>query len=60
MEYLELHKDKEPAKIVVPIRSNQSLKHIMEEADAELVEKIIQKGDLALLKIMDACLLLEL
>ncbi len=60
MEYLELHKDKEPVKIVVPIRSNQSLKHIMEEADAELVEKIIQKGDLALLKIMDACLLLEL
>lgn len=45
-------------KIIVPIRSNQSLKHIMEENDAELVEKISIDGDHALLKMMDTCLIL--
>ena len=35
--FLDLHKEKEPVKITVPIRSNQSLKHIMEDGDAELV-----------------------
>lgn len=32
----------------------------MEEPDSELVEKVVAKGDLALLKLMDACLYLEL
>jgi hypothetical protein len=59
-DYLELHKEKEPAKIVVPIRSNQSLAHIIEVADAELIEKLAVKGDMAILKAMDACLYLEL
>ena len=58
--YLDLHKEKEPAKIVTPIRSNQSLAHIMEESDAELIDSILAKGDDHTLKAMDAALLLEM
>lgn len=32
----------------------------MEEADAELVERVANRGDLALLKLMDATLYLEI
>ena len=60
MNFLDLHKEKEPAKITVPIRSNQSLKHIMEEGDAELIDKVISRGDDFTLKVMDAALWLEM
>ena len=60
MKYLELHKDKEPAKITLPIRSNQSITNIIEETDGELVENIVEKGDELLLKLMDATLSLEI
>ena len=30
-EFLNMHKEKEPAKIATPIKTNQSLAHIMEE-----------------------------
>ena len=32
----------------------------MEDSDANLVEKIIEKGDYLLLRVMDACLFLEI
>ena len=60
VKYLELHKEKEPAKITLPIRSNQSVTHIIEEADGELVENIMEKGDELLLKMMDATLALDI
>lgn len=60
MAYLDLHKEKEVAKIIVPIRSNQDMRHIMEEQDAELVERILNKGDDYMLKVMDAALWLEM
>lgn len=37
VDYINMHREKEPQKIIVPIRTNQSLKFIMEEGDAELV-----------------------
>ena len=52
-EYLNLHKEKEPAKISAPIKTNQGLKYIMEEEDAALIDRVMEKGDDYLLKVMD-------
>jgi hypothetical protein len=34
---MQLHKDKEPNKIELPLKSNQNLKLVLDEADANLV-----------------------
>jgi hypothetical protein len=60
VEFLELHREKEPLKIAVPIRTNQSLSHIMEESDADLIDKVVARGDEALLRALDATLKLEM
>ena len=53
IKFMDLHKDKEsePMKITYPIKTNQDIKLIMEEQDAELVLRILNKPDnLALFK----------
>ena len=32
-------------KILVPMKTNQSLKFVMEEGDAELIERVMAQGD---------------
>jgi hypothetical protein len=60
IDFINLHREKEPAKIAVPIKTNQSLKYIMEEADAELVDSIFEKGDEFVLRLFDLSLYLEM
>ena len=45
VDYINLHREKDPLKIALPIRTNQSLKFVMEEGDAELVERVLARGD---------------
>jgi hypothetical protein len=52
VEFLNLHKEKEPTKISTPIRTNQNLRFIMEEADAEYIDKIMLKGDHFVLRML--------
>jgi hypothetical protein len=60
VEFLNLHKEKEPMKISTPIRTNQSLKAIMEEADASYIDKIVLKGDHFMLKMLQISTTLEI
>jgi hypothetical protein len=53
VDFINLHKEKEPIKIAIPIKTNQNLKYIMEEGDAELVERVMDKGDQFVLKLFD-------
>jgi len=34
---MQMHKDKDPSKIELPLKSNQDLKLVLDEADAALV-----------------------
>lgn len=45
VDYINLHREKDPIKIPLPMRSNQSLKFVMEEGDAALVERVMMQGD---------------
>lgn len=49
-----MHKEKDPLKIHFPLKSNQDIFMVMEEADAKYVQKIMEKGDATLLKVLDA------
>lgn len=47
-------------KISVPIKTNQNLKYVMEEGDAELVEKIVAKGDNLMFRMFELCQFLDM
>lgn len=36
-QFMQMHKDKDPSKIELPLKSNQDLKLVLDEADAALV-----------------------
>lgn len=60
VDFIQLHKDKEPTKIIVPIKTNQSLKYIMEEGDAELIERVMERGDGFVSQLLDLVQYLEM
>ena len=60
LAYLDLHNKEAAPRIVVPIRSNQSCRNIMDEGDAELMERAVEKGDLFVSQLLDAALWLEM
>lgn len=45
---------------MVPIRTNQSLRYIMEEGDAELIERVMEKGDGFVSQLFDLVQYLEM
>lgn len=54
-EFFANRKDKDMGQIHFPIRSNISLKYIMDESDAILMEKIDKEGGMSLVhKLLDA------
>lgn len=53
VEYINLHKEKDPVKIPLPLRSNQALRLVMEEGDAELVERVLERGDHFVLRLLE-------
>lgn len=60
VDYINLHREKDPIKIPLPMRSNQSLKFVMEEADAALVERVMAQGDDFVLRMFELTQWLEM
>ena len=63
VKFLELHEDKEPEKMYYPLKSNQDIKLVMEEKDADLVHEVMNSkdDDLALFKkVLDATSYLQI
>ena len=53
VEFFSLHKEKDAQQIVFPLRTNQNLKFVMEEADADYIDKIMERGDAFLKDVLD-------
>jgi hypothetical protein len=60
VDFINLHREKEPAKIAAPMRTNQTLNFAMEEGDAELVERVMGRGDQFVWKMLDLAQWLEM
>lgn len=60
VDYINLHREKDPLKIPVPLRTNQSLRFVMEEGDAELVERVLARGDGFVLRMFELTQWLEM